>query len=108
MWCGNLKEFDCKVSSTWSVCGKVRAEAFAHRHLGKDRKGELSQLDYIIGPIRRNDDVYIHNAGILWATWDHYLIFPRIHEEPHVKAFHKRNKKWTGWKPTTEEQLMFL
>ena len=28
MRCGIMKEFDCKVSSTWSVCGKVRAEAF--------------------------------------------------------------------------------
>ena len=41
-----MKEFYCKVSSTWSG-GKVRAEAFTHRHLGKDRKEELSQLDYI-------------------------------------------------------------
>ena len=45
MWCGIMKESDCKVSSSWSVCGKVRAEALTHRHLGKDRKEELSQLD---------------------------------------------------------------
>ena len=45
MWYGIMKEFGCKVSCTWSACGKVRAEAFAHRHLGKDRKEELSQLD---------------------------------------------------------------
>ena len=96
----------CKVSSTWSVCGKVRAEAYTHKHLGKDRKKELLQLDYIIGPMRRNDEVYIHNAGRLWATRDHYPIFAWIHEEPHVKVFQKRNKEWTGWKPTTEEQLM--
>ena len=75
---GITKEFDCEVSSTWSVCGKVRAEAFTHRHLGKDKKEELSQLDYIIGPMRRNDEVYIHNAGRLWTTWDHYPIFARI------------------------------
>ena len=47
MWDGTMKEIDCKVSSTWSVCGKVRAEASTHRHLGKDRMEELSQLDYI-------------------------------------------------------------
>ena len=73
-WYGIRKEFDCNVSSTWSLCGKVSAEAFTHRHLGKDRKEELSQLDYIIGPMRRNDEVYIHNERSLWATWDHYLI----------------------------------
>ena len=53
------------------LCAKVRAEACTHRHLGKDRKEELSQPDYIIGPMKRNDEVYTHNAGRLWATWDH-------------------------------------
>ena len=56
-----MKEFDCKVSSTWSVCGKVRAEAFTHRHLSQDKKEEISQLDYIIGPKRASDKSYIHN-----------------------------------------------
>ena len=107
MWYGIMKEFECKASSTWSVCGKLRAGAFTHRHLGQDKKEVLSQLDCIIGPMRRNDEIYIHNAGRLWATWDHYPIFARIHEERHVKAFQKRHKKWTGWKPTTEEQLFF-
>ena len=74
-----MKEFDCKVSSTWSACGKVRAEAFTHRHSGKDRKEELWQLDYIIGPMRRNDEIYIHNERRLWATWNHHPIFARIH-----------------------------
>ena len=63
---------------------KVRAEAFTHRHLGKDRKEELSQLDDIIGSMGRNDEVYIHNAGRLWAAWDHYPIFVRIEEEPYT------------------------
>ena len=51
-WYGIMKEFDCKVPSTWSVSGKVRVEAFTYRHLEKDRKEELSQLDYILGPMR--------------------------------------------------------
>ena len=93
---GIMKEFDCKVSSTWSACGKVRVEASKHR-----------RLDYVIGPMRKNDEVYIHNAGRLWATWDHYPIFARIEEEPHVKVFQKR-KKWTGWKPKTEEQSILF
>ena len=59
MWYEIMLQFDCKVSSTWSVCGKGRAEAFTHRHLNQDRS---------------------------WI-----------------------NEKWTGWKPTTEDQsLIFL
>ena len=50
-----MKEFDCKVSSTWSVRGKVRAEAFTHKHPSPEKKEEISRLDYIIGPMRRND-----------------------------------------------------
>ena len=76
--------------------------------LVKDRKEQLSQLDYIIWPMGRNDEVYIHNARKLWATWDHYPIFARIEEEPQVNVFQKRNKKWAGWKPTTEEQLLLF
>ena len=41
----------------------------------------------------RNDDIYIHNAGRLWATLDNYPIFARIHEEPHTKVFQKRTKQ---------------
>ena len=106
MWYGIMKEFDCKVSSTWSECGKGRAEAFTHRHSSQDKKEEISQLDYIIGPMRRYDEIYIHNAEELWANWDHCPIFARIQEEPHTKVFQERNKKWTGWKPTTEDQSL--
>ena len=70
------------------------------------KKEEISQLDYIIGPMRRNDEICIHNAGRLWATWDHCPIFARIEEEPDTKVFQKRNNKWTGWKPTTEDQSL--
>ena len=44
-----MKEFDCKVSSSCSACDEGRAGASRHRHLGKDRKEELSQLDYNSG-----------------------------------------------------------
>ena len=55
MWYGIMKELHCKASSTWSVCGREKEEAFTtHRQLG-DRRQELkSQLDYIIGPKRRD------------------------------------------------------
>ena len=43
------------------------------------------------------------------ATWDHYPIFARI-EEQDVKFFQKkkRNQKWTGWKPISDERLVLL
>ena len=56
--------------------------------------------------MRRNDEIYIHNAERPWAIWDHYPFFARIEEETHRKVFQNRNDKWTGWKPTTEDQLM--
>ena len=83
MWYGIMKEFDCKVSSAWSLCGRTR-EAFAHRHSSPEQKQEISQLDHIIGPMRRNYEIYIHNEG-------RHKIFKRV------------NKKWTGWKPITKE-----
>ena len=46
-WYGILKELDCKVSSTWSVCGNGRAEVFTHRHLSEGNKAEISQMDYL-------------------------------------------------------------
>ena len=40
----------------------------------------------------------------LWVTWDHYPIFARVQEEPHIKV---KWKKWTGWNPTTKDQLLY-
>ena len=77
---------------TWSKCGKGREEAFKHRHLRQVEKYEISQLDYIIGPMRRNDEIYIHNEGRLWATLDHFPIFARVQEEAHAIVFQKRIK----------------
>ena len=56
-----MTEFNCKVSSTWSACGK----AFTHRHLSSDEKEEISQLDYIIWPMRRNDEKVMGNLRSL-------------------------------------------
>ena len=106
LWYGIMKEVDCKVSSAWSVCGRKREETFTHRPLSPDEQEEISQLDYIIGPMRREDEVYNHSEGRLWATWDHCPIVARIQEEAHTKKSQKGNRKWTGWKPITEEQSL--
>ena len=91
-----MKEFDCEVSSAWSECGRVKAEAFTNRHLSPEKEEKISQLNCIIGPMRRNDEIHIHTARRLWATWDHYPIFARIQEEPYVKVFSTKESKMDG------------
>ena len=56
--------------------------------------------------MRRDDEVYMCNDVGTWETWDHYSIFARIQEEEQTDSFRKgkRKKKWTGWKPKTDEQ----
>ena len=94
-----MKEFNCKASSTWSVCGRERNDGFTHRHSCPGMKKETSQQDYIIGPARKDDEMYIHNEERMWATWNHCSISSRIQEEGRTKKFKKgMKKKWTGWK----------
>ena len=73
--------------------------------LSPDKKEETSQLDYIIGPMRRNDED-IHNDGRLWATWDHYPVYARIQEAGRSKILQKGKKKWIGWTPKAEMQAV--
>ena len=88
--------------------GRERENAFTHRHLSPEKKEETSQLDYIFGPMRRDDEIYILNDERTWTTWNHYAIHARIQEEEQTNNFtmEKRQKKWTGWKPKTDEQTM--
>ena len=94
MWFGIIVEFYCKVSGTWSARGEGRAEAFTHRHFIPNKKEEISQLDCIIGPMRRNDEIFIHNILCL-----------REYKKRHTYEFSKnRTKCGRGWKSTTEDQ----
>ena len=81
MWYGIMQEFNCKVTSTWSVCGRAKDNACTLRHLSPAKKEETSQLDCIIGPMRRNDEVYIHNDVRTWSTWDHNLVMRRYRKK---------------------------
>ena len=56
-------------------------------------KKETSQQDYIIGPARRDDEMYIHNEERMWATWNHCSISSRIQKEGRTKKFKKGMKK---------------
>ena len=80
------------------VCGRAKETAFAPKHLGRKKQEVTLQLDGIIGPGRRNDEVYIFNDVRTWATWDHYPKYSRIQEEEKTESFSKgeRKTKWTG------------
>ena len=67
-----------------------------------------SKRNGLYAQIRRKDEVYIHNDVRTWAMWDHYPICARIQDEEQTKnsAKGKRKKKWTGWKPKTDEQTI--
>ena len=59
-----------------------------------------SQLDYIIGPTGRRDDVRICNDNKAWATWDHYPIHARIYEDFSDVPLRRRWKKKLVWLET--------
>ena len=77
MWHSIMKEFNCKVSSTWSHDDRTKDAAFTHRKHGDGGQEKVSQVDCTIGPKDRQDDC-LNNEGKLWDTWDHYRIHARI------------------------------
>ena len=102
---GIMKEFNCKATSTWSKCGRDKETAFTHRQLGEKMQELKAQLDYIIGPRWKSDDACIHNDVKIWDSWDHCPIYAMIQEDEIAKYFPARKrKKWTGWRPKTDEQ----
>ena len=77
--------------------------------LNPEKKEETSQLDYFIEQMRRDDEVHSHNDVRMWATWDHS---PILCEDTGRRAdeqiCERKEKKWTGWKPKTDEQTMIF
>ena len=96
MLCEIMREFNCKASSTWSVCGRESDDGFTHGHSSPGMKQETAQQDYIIGLARRDDEMHIHNEERIWATWNHYSISARIQEEGRTNNFKKGMKKKSG------------
>ena len=90
MWHGIMKEFNCKVTSTWSSCGRGKEMAFTHRQFGMEGDGRTAQLDYIVGPQRTLDKAYIHDDVKTWDSWDHYPIFATSQENVAQHYFSKR------------------
>ena len=102
---GIMKEFNCKATSTWSKCGRDKETAFTHRQLGEKRQELKAPLDYIIGPRWKSDDPCIHNDVKIWNSWDLYAMIQEDEIAKYVPA-RKRKKKWTGWRPKTDEQTI--
>ena len=105
IWYGSMKELNCKATYTWSVCGRARENACTHRHLIPEKNEETSQLDYIIGPMTRNDEVYIHNDVRTLATWDHYTNYARIQNEEQTKnTCEGKEKEEVDWMETKDRR----
>ena len=66
---GIVKEFNCK-GHIYTV--QVRKGKRNGLHLSPEKEIETSQLDHIIGPRRRDYELYLCNDVRTWATWDHY------------------------------------
>ena len=60
------------------------------------------QLDYIVGPRRKDDHAQTFNVNKLWATSGLCEDTGRKSAKHFPKR--KRTRKWTGWKPRTDEQ----
>ena len=91
MFYGIMKEFNCKATSTWSKCGRAKRPSRTNI-LSPEKEEKTSQLDYIIGPRRRDDEVHVCNDVRTWATWDHYAIFARIQDEEQTKKQKERER----------------
>ena len=105
IWYETMEELECEDSSTWSVYGRERENAFTHKHVSPERG------DIAAGIHHRTDEKRqwknIHNDERTWATWDHDSLYARIQEEGQTNNFKKEErKKWAGWKPKTDEQTM--
>ena len=72
MWYGIMKEFNCKVTSKWSNCGREKEMDFTHQQYVEKGKGRKAQLDYIVGPRWKSDEACINNDVKIWDSWDHY------------------------------------
>ena len=53
---GIMKELNCKVTSSWSSCGRAKEMAFTHRQFGNEGERMTTQLDHIVGPRRTSDE----------------------------------------------------
>ena len=82
-----------KATSTWSRCGRAEETAFTHKHVGQKKQEETSQLDYLVGTGRRDDDVYMCNDVRLWDTWDHHRKMPGYRKKSKQKVFQKGRER---------------
>ena len=97
MWYSIMKEFNCKVSSTWSNDDRTQDAAFTHRKHGDGGQEKVSLPDFIVGPKERHNDCFICNEGKLWDSWDHYPIYARIQEGRDAEQIHQQKRDEEVW-----------
>ena len=100
-----MKEFNCKATSTWSKCGREKETAFTHKHLSPKRQEESSWTT----TLDQGEDTMKCTFAMMSERGQRgttTLFFARRQEEEQIERFPKgnRKKKWTGWKPKTDEQ----
>ena len=96
MWYSIMKEFTCKVSSTWSDDDCSEDAAFTHRNMVMEDRGTCRRWIFFIWPNDGHDDCFIYNEGKLWDTWGEYPIYARIQEGRDAEQFLGK-KNWCGW-----------
>ena len=95
---GIMEELNCKATSTWSKCGRAKETALTHKHLSPESEEETSHLDYLIGPRRRDDDVYICNDVWTLQRGITITISARIQDEERTKkTFRKEREEVNIW-----------
>ena len=89
-WCGMKL---CKKKKLWSIFfGPCADEKEKIHFLSSGKQEETSQLDYTIGPVRRDDALSIHNEEETWTTWDHNFS-ARIYSRINILFFQKEKKE---------------
>ena len=68
------------------------------------KQEETSQLDYIVGTGRRDDDVYMCNDVRLWDTWDHYRYMPGYRKKSKTKVFRNESEEEVDRMETKDRQ----
>ena len=68
MWYGIMKKFNCKATSTWSMCGRGREKAFNHQHFGEEGEEGKAKRDCIIRSRWKWDGTYVYNDEKVWDS----------------------------------------
>ena len=87
MWYEIMKEFNCRVTSSWSSCDREKEMAFTQTF--------WDRCEW------KDDAAGLHHQ--IWDTWNHYPIYVSIHEDDAHNYFLQKKNTWAGWRPVDDE-----